>query len=313
MTQTPDRVALTGASGFVGRHVLAHLLETGHRVRALVRDPARLKVGDAGLETVKGTLFDSPALADLVCGVDAVIHLVGIIQEVPRKRQTFERVHHEGTRNLLGAARHANVSRWVHMSALGARPDADSDYHRTKWDAEQAVRDSGLTYTIFRPSIIHGHDGEFMQMVKQFACKRLGGVLPWMPYFGVGLLGKGGAGRLQPVHVEDVSRCFVTALTNPKAENQTYPMGGPDVYAWPQLFETCKRHMPGARAGNRPRSVPVWYAKLIAGKPGVPFNRDQVIMSQEDSVCQIAKVQTDFQIELAPFEETFASYAERIN
>lgn len=312
MADSAGCVAVTGGSGFVGRAILAKLLESRYRVRALARDPSRLTQTDARIHAVKGDLSDHDALDALLNGVDAVIHVVGIIMEIPRKGQTFARVHADGTRNLVYAAKRAKVSRWVHMSALGSRPEAVSNYHRTKWEAEQTVRDSGLSYTIFRPSIIHGPDGEFMEMVKQFACKRLLGLLPWMPYFGSGLLGLGGAGRLQPVWVQDVAGCFVGALSNPRSENETYPVGGPDVYTWPQLFETCKRHLPRARAGNRPRPIPVWYAKLIAGKPGVPFNKDQVIMSQEDSVCQFTKVQSDFDIELAPFEPTFAEYAARI-
>lgn len=313
MAEFSGCVALTGATGFVGRYILSGLLDANTRVRVLVRDPRKLNVQDARIEAIDGNLCEPTSLSRLVEGATAVIHVVGIIMEAPRWGQTFRRVHLEGTRNLLEAARNASVKRWVHMSALGSRPDAASDYHRTKWAAEQAVRDSGLTYTIFRPSIIHGPDGEFMQMVRQFACRRLAGVLPWMPYFGSRLLGRGSAGRLQPVWVEDVARCFVASLTNSRSHNEVYPIGGPDAFTWPQLFETCKQHLPGARPANRPKAVPVWYAKLIAGQPGVPFNRDQVIMSQEDSVCQIAKVQADFGVTLAPFEETFADYAAQID
>ena len=312
MAESKACVALTGASGFVGRHVLPTLLEAGYHVRALVRDPQRLSIRDGRMEPVEGNLFDLASLRRLVDGAAAVIHLVGIIMQVPGRNQTFENVHVEGTLNLLEAARGAGIKRWVHMSALGSRPNAVAEYHRTKWEAEQAIRDSGVNYTILRPSIIHGPDGEFMQMVKTFACRKLLGVLPWMPYFGAGPLGSGGAGRLQPVFVEDVARCFVDALGNDRTGMETYPMGGPDVYRWPQLFELCKRHLPDARAGNRPVAVPVWYARLIAGKPLVPFNLDQVIMSQEDSICRIAKVETDFDIKLAPFEATFSKYAAQI-
>ncbi|MEE9212982.1 MAG: NAD(P)H-binding protein [Phycisphaeraceae bacterium] len=301
-------VALTGGTGFVGRHVLQHLLNRNHRVRALVRDPDRLTVKDSNVHPIAGDLFNRSALAQLVRGADAVVHIVGIIMEKPRQGQTFDRVHRVATLNLLGAAGDAHVKRWVHMSALGTRPDAVSTYHRTKWAAEQAIRDSGLDYTIFRPSMIHGPDGEFMQMVRGFWCNRLP---PFVPYFGAGLLGRGGAGKLQPVWVQDVARCFAGALTNSKSVGETYPIGGPDVYTWPQFYETCRRHLPRAR-NKRIMAVPVWYASLIAGKPGVPFNRDQVIMSQEDSVCGIEKVQTDFDVELASFEPTFAEYAASI-
>lgn len=306
MTTSVNCVALTGASGFVGRHVLPRLLLEGVRVRALVRDPSRLATSDARLHAVKGGLFDPTALAELVDGADAVIHLVGIIMQMPRRGQTFDRVHRVGTENLLAAATKAGVKRWVHMSALGARPDAVSQYHLSKWAGEQAVRDSGLDYTIFRPSIIHGPDGEFMQMVKGFCCSRFP---PFMPYFGAGMLGQGGAGMLQPVWVEDVARCFVDSLTNEQSINETYPIGGPEVYTWPQLYTTCHEHLPGARAHRKPKAIPVWYAKLFARLPVAPFNTDQVIMSQEDSTCQIAKAQAHFGFNMAAFESTFAAYA----
>lgn len=302
-------MALTGGTGYVGRHVLPRLLMAGHRVRALVRNPDKLTNTDARLKPIKGGLFDDAALRELVKGADAVVHLVGIIMEVPRQGQTFERVHVQATQRLLATANAAGVKRWVHMSALGSRPDAVSQYHRTKWQAERAVHGSGLDYTVFRPSIIHGPDGEFMHMVKGFCCNLFP---PFMPYFGAGLLGRGGAGRLQPVWVEDVARCFVESLTNPRTVGETYPLGGPDVYTWPGLYETCHRYIPGAKRGRKAMAVPVWYANLIAGKPGVPFNHDQVIMSQEDSVCDTVKVQEHFGIELASFEPTFEAYAPQI-
>ncbi len=306
---SPLCVALTGATGYVGRHVLPQLLIAGHRVRALVRDPAKLTITDAKVHAVKGDLFDPVALDQLVDGADAVVHLVGIIMERPGRGQTFERVHTLGTRSLVAAAKRAGVKRWVHMSAVGARPNGVSQYHRTKWAAECAVRDSGLDFTVFRPSVIHGPDGEFMQLVKGFCCNAFP---PFMPYFGAGLLGRGGAGRLQPVWVEDVARCFAQALTLPRSIGETYPMGGPDTYTWPQFYLTCQRHIPGAKTGRKPLAVPAWYAKAIAGMPGVPFNRDQVIMSQEDSVCQTAKAEAHFGFELAQLEPALARYADQI-
>ena len=307
---TALHVALSGASGFVGGHILPKLLIAGHRVSVLVRRAAGFEpqVANARLSIVEGTPFDNEALKALVDGVDAVIHLVGIIRQLPNRGQTFQRIHVEGTKRLLAAAREAGAKRWIHMSALGSRPNAASTYHRTKWDAEIAVRQSGLRYTIFRPSIIHGPDGEFMEMVKGFWCRWLP---PFVPYFGAGPFGSGGAGRLQPVWVEDVAWYFTDALVNEKSVGETYAVGGPDVFTWPQLYETCRKHLPKAR-NKKVRAVPVWYARLIAGKPLVPFNKDQVIMSQEDSVCDMGKLRCDYGFEPAPFESTFAQYASRI-
>lgn len=296
-------VALTGASGFVGRHVLPALLARGHRVRVLRRGGA-LPAGD-GVESVAGDLFDDAATAALVRGVDAVVHLVGIIAERPSRGQTFERVHVEATERLLKAAREAGVKRWIHMSALGTRPDGVSTYHQTKWRAEERVRASGMAFTIFRPSLIHGADGEFTRMVKGFWCNRMP---PFVPYFGSGLLGRGGAGRLQPVWVEDVASCFAASVTLGCSEGEVYPMGGPEVLTWPELYAAARRHLPGARR-KVIVAVPVWYARMIAGLPGVPFNLDQVVMSQEDSTCEPGKVEGDFGLKLAGFEDTFARYA----
>lgn len=308
-TVKPMCVALTGGTGFVGRHVLPRLLAAGHTVRALVRDPAKLHGADGRVHLVRGDLFDDAAVGELVAGADAVVHLVGIIMEDRGAGQTFQRIHVDAARRLLDAAKATGrVRRWVHMSALGARPHAVSTYHQTKWAAEELVHESGIDFTIFRPSIIHGPDGEFMQMVRGFWCKAFP---PFVPYFGAGPLGQGGAGRLQPVWVEDVAGCFAAALTNAKASRETYLLGGPATVTWPQLYETVGRHLPGRR--NKPIvAVPAWYAKLIAGLPLVPFNRDQVIMSQEDSICGTGKVESDFGIRLADFEEMVKAYAASI-
>lgn len=328
------KVALTGATGFVGSHVLPQLLSAGHEVKVLVRNRKRL--GDASKVTVvDGDLFDAGAVRQLVRGVDAVVHLVGIIMEKRGQGQTFERVHVEGTQNLVEAAKDAGVKRWVHMSALGTRPEAEASYHLTKWLAEEAVRKAGFETTIFRPSIIHGHDGEFMEMVKQFCCNLLPPAPPFIPYFGTGQtfsdflwLTKAGlwpfrgvgdvpyvsqcaAGRLQPVFVDDVAKLFADALSNDKSIGEVYPLGGPDAYTWPELYRTCHKHIPGARA--KPIcAIPPGVAKVMAKLPGMPFNKDQVIMSQEDSVCDTAKVESHFGIELAPFEATLESYAGKI-
>ncbi len=309
MNHATKTIALTGATGFVGRHVLPMLVEQGYEVRVLVRDGSRLATSASTIHKVHGDLFDADALLTLVDGADAVIHLVGIIMEDRRRGQTFQRVHTSATINLLEAAKlSGSVKRWIHMSALGVRPHAASQYHATKWEAEQALRRSGLNFTVFRPSIIHGVDGEFMQMVKAFWCKLFP---PFVPYFGAGPFGLGGAGQLQPVWVDDVARCFVDALDNKRSEGETYPMGGPGRYTWPDLYRTVKEHLDCAK--NKPVvAIPAWKAKILAALPGTPFNVDQVIMSQEESTCDTKKVEQDFGITLASFEEKLADYAARI-
>ena len=257
---------------------------------------------------MRGELFDQGSLSDLCDGAAVVVHLSGIIEQKPNRGQTFERVHHLCVKKLTIAARQAGVKRWIHMSALGARPDAPAEYHRTKFKGEQHVRASGLDWTIFRPSLIHGPGGEFMQMVAGFWRKMLP---PFVPYFADGVFGTQGGRDVQPVWVEDVARAFVKAIEVDQSIGEIYPMGGADAMDWPTMYRTVKQHLKGAK----PKPVvgfPAWKAKLIAGWPGVPFNIDQVHMAMEDSVCSTAKLKSHLDIDVAPFERTLRDYADQL-
>jgi len=174
-------VFVTGASGFVGEAVVQELLERGYEVNALVH--RRPIVSAAGrVHSIDGDLFDTKVLEKGMRGASAVIHLVGIIFENRFSGVTFERMHLEATESVIDAAKTAGVKRYIQMSALGTRMDAVSIYHQTKFAAEQYVRGSGLDWTIFRPSMIHGAKGEFMQMVSKWVRKKAPPFFA-MPYF----------------------------------------------------------------------------------------------------------------------------------
>lgn len=285
-------VLLTGATGFVGREVLKALFAWGHRVRALVR--ARTTFGDDRVTAVVGSLNDLPALSDAAAGCDAAIHLVGIIRE--RRNATFHSVHVEGTRNVVQACLDRGVRRYVHMSALGTRPPGPgvSAYHRTKYEAEQIVRQSSLAWTVFRPSLIHGSDGEFVQQVGKWA---RGEAAPWlfMPYFGRGLLGLGSKALLQPVSVQDVARAFAEALTNPASVGQTYDLVGTQQVTWPEMYTILAQTNRWPAKPSIP--IPAWYAGLLARcLPAalLPFNLSQVQMARMDNVGDPAPFQSNF-------------------
>jgi uncharacterized protein YbjT (DUF2867 family) len=303
------RVFVTGGSGFVGSAVVEDLVSRGYRVNALVN---RKALDRADVQSIKGGLFNATALDEGMRGVDAVIHLVGIIMQQPSKEITFERMHHEGTRRVVDAARRNGVRRYIHMSALGTRPNAVSDYHRTKYLAEEYVRASGLDWTIFRPSFIHGPRGEFMQMEAKWARRKAPPFL-FMPYFGAGAMGRGGAGQLQPVYVGEVARAFIDAIEKPNTIGEVYPIGGPDVVTWPQMHHIVSRAIVGKERWAM--AIPAWYAKAITHVvpgPLLPFNRDQVIMSQEENTCDLAKFVDDFGWTPRRFEESVTSYAKQM-
>lgn len=312
---TDGRVLLTGASGFVGRYVLRELVDRGYRPVCVVRRPGELvarldrKTAEC-CEALASDLFDGASLRLAAADCWAAIHLIGIIEEQSASGITFERVHMEGTQSVLQACSSAGIRRYVHMSALGSRPDAPSRYHRTKWQAEELVRQSGSQWTIFRPSLIHGPEGEFMRMMK-FFCTSLR--QPVMPYFG------SGRSRVQPISVRDVATCFVAALSKPDTIGTTYDLGGPVRYTWKEFYDVCARAMIGHRRLKVP--VPVCIAGFMARTivPLTPsflmpykFNVDQIQMSQEDNICDTGPVERDFGLKLRDFRNDLAEYANRI-
>jgi uncharacterized protein YbjT (DUF2867 family) len=310
-----SRVFLTGASGFVGQAVLDELLNRGFDVAALVRTSDALGARP-NVQCIVGDLLDPAVLDRGMNDCTAVIHLVGIIMEKPSKGITFEHIHIDGTRAVVDTAKRNGVTRFVQMSALGTRAGANSNYHLTKFVAEDYVRRSGLDWTILRPSLIHGPRGEFMRQEAMWARKQAPApifFMPFMPYFGAGLFGTGGAGELQPVFVGDVARAFVDCLEFPKTIGQTYELGGREKMTWPQLHHAISTCVVKKKRLVMP--IPAWVAKFYAAigiAPLLGFNRDHVLMSQEDATCDMSRFIADFGWEPGPFRETFARYCHQL-
>ena len=301
-----ERILLTGGTGFVGRAVLDRLLQGGYAVSALTH---RSTIDRPGVSSVPGGLFDDGAVARAIDGCDAVVHLVGIIKETGDK--TFEKIHVEATGRLVEAAKKSGVKRFLHMSALGAKPDTASAYARTKFAAEELVRNSGLDWTIFRPSMIHGPRGEFMKMVAGWA---KGSAMPYffMPYFGRGAFGFDAA-KLQPIFVDDVARCFADALAKPETIGQTYDLAGPEPFTWPEVYDTTAHLVTG-----RTKTViglPVWYGKLVATlipARWLPFNKSQVVMAGEDNVADVKIIENNFGFTPQRFPDALRGYADQL-
>lgn len=319
-----ESVMLTGATGFVGRSVVRELLSRGLTPVCLVRSPDKLfrqhpDVDPDRLVAVAGELGDRSPLRETAEMSQAAIHLVGIIIARRLKGQTFRRIHVRGTRNVLEAVQKAQIRRYIHMSALGTRRGAVSEYHKTKWQAEEDVRQSGLDWTIFRPSLIHGPDGEFVRLLKRFICGR---VPPMIPYFG------DGRAKVQPVSVKDVAHCLVDSLFREETIGKIVPLCGPKAYSWIELYNTCRALLPHARHWKPLVSVPAaagraaaWLsapplalAELVAPSVGTfRFDSGQIQMAQEDSTCDPAVAEQAFGIRMRSFEDELALYAEQID
>src|SRR5262245_45061585 len=159
-------VAVLGGGGFVGRHICHRLAAEGYRVRVATRDRERAKKQLILLPTMDlavADVHDAAQLAAFVRGADAVINLVGVLHE-GGGNQSFRAAHVELARKVVAACREAGVSRLLHMSALAADRTGPSDYLKSKGEAEAIVRESGLAWSLFRPSVIFGRDDSFLNL-----------------------------------------------------------------------------------------------------------------------------------------------------
>jgi NADH dehydrogenase len=287
-------VLVTGATGFIGPHVVSALAGDGHYVRVLEREPGDWKrAGLACQEAVQGNVTDPASLRLAVEGQEAVVHLVAILAGKP---SDFRRVMEQGTRDLVAAAKEAGVRRFVLMSALGTTEATRElvPYYRAKWDNEQAVKESGLEYVIFRPSFVFGRNGGALQRFRRIA--RLAPVTP---------IAGPGTQRIQPIWIDDVAAYFAAGLEKPEAANRTFEIGGPDAVTWNEFWSRLKDAM-GARRPSLHLPFPLMRAQAVVLErlPGPPVTRDQLTMlAAGDNVVTTTDAVDTFALPLVPLDE----------
>lgn len=268
------RVFLAGGTGFVGGHVRSALLAAGHTIRLLVH--GTFEGHEPAIEAVSGDITRLETYLDAMAGCDAAINLVGIIREFSSRKVTFERLHVQATRTMvLGAAR-TGIGRYLHMSALGSRPDAVSEYHRTKWNAEETVRQSGLQHTIFRPSVIFGPKDDFINRLAGYVRQ-----FPLVPVIGDGRY------RLQPISADDVARCFVSALEREDLSGKAFELCGRDPVSYLELLDMigdCLGRTP-VRKIHLPLSLMKGVVPVMQMLPAFPLTIDQLQMLVEGNTC----------------------------
>ena len=273
-----QRIFLTGGTGFVGRVVARRLAERGHALRALVRhrdDGRAAGLRDLGADLVVGDITRQQTIAGALDDCETVVHLVGIIKERPPE-VTFERVHTHGTIQVVEAARQAGVRRIVHMSALGARLDGTA-YQRTKYEGEEAVRRSGISYAIMRPSVILGLGGEFTRMLL-----RMVRMLPFTPVIGDGQY------RLQPVDVRDVAEASGLAVERENVPDAAWEIAGPHKLTYNRILEIISEELGFRRMRFH---VPLTLVQPLVDiasnwRLPTPVNSDQLAMLLEENVIR---------------------------
>lgn len=290
-------ILLTGATGFVGGNLLRRMLKGKLSVRCLVRTPEKAeKLKTLGVETAIGDITDKSSILKAMEGVETVVHLVGILVEVGKA--TFDLLHTEGTRNMVEAAKEKGIKRFIHMSALGARKDARSKYHKTKWAAEEIVRNSGLDYAVFMPSVIFGREDNFTNMFAK--------AIKLSPFI---MMPGDGKNKMQPVSAIDVAEAITAAVVDKRFAG-TYELGGPEKLTFDEIIDKIcgilnkkriKFHMPIGILN--PLAA---FMEIILPKP--PLTRDQLIMIQEDNITDNNALESVFNIKPIKFEDGMKEY-----
>ena len=296
-------ILVAGGTGFVGGGIVRELARRGKQLAVLTRDAKRSADRFPGLavEYREGDVRDHSSLEAAIAGVDAVIGCQQFPNspiENPKKGHTFEDVDAVGTENLVALAKSAGAKQYVYLSATGAAPEG---YHwfRAKWRAEQAVRNSGLTYTILRPPWVYGpEDGSLNRFL---AMSRF---LPFVP-----LIGAPGKQQMQPVFVDDVGRATAESLDNPAAANQTFEVGGPDVLTMSEVVRAALKI-----AGRRrfllpaPKFVMKALATLLQFAPGPPLTPDAVDFITMDALGDPDEISAKLGLTPTPLREGLATY-----
>jgi len=246
-------VLVTGGTGFIGSHIVRSLLGRGHQVAVLSRNPAAARTSvPAGVEIRGGDVGDPASLARAMSGVQTVISAVQFPNhpvENPRRGYTYAEVDGRGTGNQVQAAKAAGVRRFIYLSGAGTGAHQTAPWFVAKHKAEQAIVQSGIPYTIFRPSWVYGPEDRSLNKYATFA--RL---LPFIPVIGDGRI------PVQPLHVDDLAEAVATCVTLDRATNQVYEIGGPQELSMNEIIQTVLRAM-----GKRKPLLhsPVWLMKLV--------------------------------------------------
>jgi len=265
------KIYVTGGTGFVGSHLAHKLAWAGHEVTlgGLSTEGVIELPDHAEVEQIDVT---DPETLDF-SGHDVVIHLVGL-SPLFEPKVPYHKIHVEGTENVIEACQEAGIDRYVHMSALGADPEADTEYLRTKGEAQTLVENSGLDWTVFRPSVIFGEGGQFLNFTESLLT----------PF--VTALPGGGKNKFQPIYVEDIGDLFVETIEDDHHIGEAYNFGGPDVFSMKDIAKLIEKSK-GRVLKVLPVPMPfVRIAMTLSEELGLKFGRDQYRSLKKDNITE---------------------------
>lgn len=287
---------ITGATGYIGRYLVARLVSEGERPRCLVRDPkkaAAILPADK-VELVQGDTTQASTLAAALQGVDTVIHAAFMTAD--RKESPgnhYEETNVKGTQNLVSAAKTAGVQKIIEVSGLGTRPDKPGSYMQGRYLSEKMVIDSGLQWTIIRPSVLFGKGAPFIKGLTDLLQSA-----PVVPLIGGGKL------MFQPIYVEDVVTVIVKVLHDPQTTNgKIYTIGGPDYYSFEQVFDILLKatHKKRLKVYAPTPLVGIGAAVMEAVLPKPPLTKAAMTLFTFDNITDRDSVERDFHFKPTSF------------
>jgi len=301
------RVAVIGASGFVGGYLLDALLAGNYQPAVLVRPASQSKLRCATrCHVVTGTMT-AAALRETLSGCDAVIYNAGILRERRHEGVSFDKVQYRGVVDTLEAAQRNDVRRIILMSANGVKQGGVA-YQHSRFRAEQAVISSGIAYTIFRPSVIFGDPRGNMEIATQLYLQMIKPRLPAVA-FQNGWAPSQGQIMMSPVHVSDIAAAFVAALDNEDTIDRTYVLGGSRTLSWTDMLR-CVASAVGRRKLLLPMPIGMMRiaATLFDWLPFFPVTRDQLSMLSEGNCADAEPLQSLIRRKPLAFESQHLAY-----
>jgi len=282
-------ILITGATGYIGRHLVKRLVEQGERPRCLVRDrqrAARILPIDK-VDIAIGSTTQPSSLEAALHGVETVVHTAFMTADRKQSSQDhYEETNVGGTSNLILAAKAAGVARIIEISGLGTKADKPGTYMQGRYLSEKMLIESGLPWTIIRPSVLFGKDASFIKGLTDLLHSS-----PVVPLIG------GGKTMFQPIYVEDVVTVISKVLQDPeRTTGKIYTVGGPEYYSFTQIFEALMK----ATHTNRPKVyaptplVKIGAAAMEAVLPHPPLTKAAMSLFAFDNTTDLQSVERDF-------------------
>ena len=303
------KIAVFGATGFIGSYILDNLIEKGYEPSVLVRKGSENKLSQPDKCTiVTGNIKDENSISETIANTDSVIYNIGIIRQFPRKDITFEELHVHSAKRTIDTALQLNVKRFILMSANGVRPKG-TDYQRTKYKAEMYLKKTKLNWTIFRPSLVFGPPRGKIEFCSQLRDDMINLPVP-APLFHSGLFpSHAGQFKMSPIHVKNVVEFFTRSIDDTTTFGKCYHLGGPQDLSWRDLITII-----ADASGRKKWKIPApaiaikTLAFLLDGFSWFPVTRDQLNMLLEGNTCDSEEAFKKFGIEPIPFTQSNLSY-----